>query len=256
MSVMLNCDTIQMEAYNSIVSGSPVVIFNSHPQIPINIPYGQRFLQSNEKCVKEAIQKFQEERPTDSKDLIVFTDYSHFVPTSGFDRILTSPIGFIAERFPILLKDVTKMVLPNQITLNLFVGSFECVEYATRFLDIDTVLSICQEDASHHIRNSRIRHKWFKVDDICTTNIIPIAKLCSDIIHKCVTQDKLVLVHCQAGISRSVAVVIYYLMEHQAMNYEQAYECVKYARWMAKPNKAFEQQLKDVTFQNGGIISR
>jgi protein-tyrosine phosphatase len=39
-----------------------------------------------------------------------------------------------------------------------------------------------------------------------------------------------ILVHCMAGVSRSVSLVIAYLIKHKDMNYEAAYTLVKSRR--------------------------
>ncbi|KAI8038949.1 dual specificity protein phosphatase 19 [Drosophila gunungcola] len=53
-----------------------------------------------------------------------------------------------------------------------------------------------------------------------------------------------VLVHCNAGVSRSASVVIGYLMQRRDMCYEDAYNLVKSWRPCIQPNAGFMQQLK------------
>ncbi|XP_016934291.1 dual specificity protein phosphatase 19 [Drosophila suzukii] len=53
-----------------------------------------------------------------------------------------------------------------------------------------------------------------------------------------------VLVHCNAGVSRSASVVIGYLMQRRDMSYEDAYNLVKSWRPSIQPNAGFMQQLK------------
>eukprot|EP01100_Stratorugosa_tubuloviscum_P015620 TRINITY_DN90_c0_g1_i4.p1 TRINITY_DN90_c0_g1~~TRINITY_DN90_c0_g1_i4.p1 ORF type:complete len:203 (-),score=106.96 TRINITY_DN90_c0_g1_i4:35-643(-) len=53
-----------------------------------------------------------------------------------------------------------------------------------------------------------------------------------------------VLVHCNAGISRSASIVIAYLMKKENLTYEQALNQVKAVRSVVKPNINFEMQLK------------
>ncbi|KAL0537916.1 hypothetical protein IC582_026907 [Cucumis melo] len=54
-----------------------------------------------------------------------------------------------------------------------------------------------------------------------------------------------VLVHCFAGISRSVTITVAYLMKKLGMNLTQALEHVKSRRPQAAPNIGFMVQLKD-----------
>jgi dual specificity MAP kinase phosphatase len=54
-----------------------------------------------------------------------------------------------------------------------------------------------------------------------------------------------VLVHCQAGISRSAAFVIGYLMENGGMTLDQAYQQVLSRRSVISPNLSFMGELKE-----------
>jgi hypothetical protein len=53
-----------------------------------------------------------------------------------------------------------------------------------------------------------------------------------------------ILVHCMAGVSRSVSLVVYYLMKKGNMSYSTAYGIVKGNRSIALPNSSFKTQLK------------
>ena len=52
------------------------------------------------------------------------------------------------------------------------------------------------------------------------------------------------LVHCHAGVSRSVSAVIYYLMQWYHFSYDEALEIVRQSRPIANPNPGFEHQLR------------
>ena len=52
-----------------------------------------------------------------------------------------------------------------------------------------------------------------------------------------------VLVHCQAGISRSATICLAYLMCHKGLNLEQAYDFLKARRSIIAPNLNFMRQL-------------
>ena len=51
------------------------------------------------------------------------------------------------------------------------------------------------------------------------------------------------MVHCQAGVSRSVSIVIAYLIRKNRTTYENALETVRQKRPVANPNKGFVKQL-------------
>jgi atypical dual specificity phosphatase len=64
------------------------------------------------------------------------------------------------------------------------------------------------------------------------------------LIHVLIIEGKNVFVHCGAGVSRSVSVVIAYLIKYNNMKYDQAFNLIKSIRWFIKPNSGFVEQLK------------
>ena len=63
-------------------------------------------------------------------------------------------------------------------------------------------------------------------------------------IDNCISKNEKILVHCVCGVSRSVTIVIAYLMYKQNLSYEEAFNLVHEKRNVAQPNKYFEKQLK------------
>ena len=57
-------------------------------------------------------------------------------------------------------------------------------------------------------------------------------------------QNGSILVHCNAGISRSSTIVIAYIMKERGESLQSALELVKTARPIAKPNPGFMKQLR------------
>ena len=56
-----------------------------------------------------------------------------------------------------------------------------------------------------------------------------------------------VLVHCNAGVSRSSSIVIHYLLTHGLVDsYDNALAVVRKVRPVAQPNEGFEAQLRTV----------
>jgi hypothetical protein len=81
------------------------------------------------------------------------------------------------------------------------------------------------------------------VKDSYDANISAKLTLVCQFIDKFIEQDKAVLIFSDLGISRSVAVVIAYLVYHTGYTLTTAYEHVKDCRQTACPNQAFLQQL-------------
>lgn len=57
-----------------------------------------------------------------------------------------------------------------------------------------------------------------------------------------------ILVHCMAGVSRSVSCIIYYMMKKYHVDYDSAYDSIKNRRNIINPNDSFVLQLKE--YQN------
>ena len=63
------------------------------------------------------------------------------------------------------------------------------------------------------------------------------------ILCKNIESDKRILIHCLSSQSRSVTVVIYFLMRNYGMDYNDAYKFIKTQREEICVNKYFEYQL-------------
>lgn len=54
-----------------------------------------------------------------------------------------------------------------------------------------------------------------------------------------------VLVHCNAGVSRSGAIVVSYVMKNKGLSYDDALAFLREKRKKVTPNTAFEKQLRE-----------
>lgn len=72
-------------------------------------------------------------------------------------------------------------------------------------------------------------------------------------------EDGVVLVHCNAGVSRAAAIVIGFLMNSERLSFARAFSVVKNARPAACPNPGFMEQLhkyqEQIVKANGSINS-
>lgn len=86
----------------------------------------------------------------------------------------------------------------------------------------------------------------FVIDDDKNQNISQYFSPVHAIISKAISENKNVIVHCAAGMSRSTSLVIAYLMIQNKWAYEEAYNFVKKRRPITEPNTGFVKQLKQL----------
>ncbi|ORZ15769.1 protein-tyrosine phosphatase-like protein [Absidia repens] len=89
-----------------------------------------------------------------------------------------------------------------------------------------------------------IIYKNIHIEDLPKENIIQYFDDTFDFIDEARSNGKAVLVHCQAGMSRSVTIVAAYMMRKANIGYEQALTMIKSRRPWAAPNDGFMAQLE------------
>ena len=91
------------------------------------------------------------------------------------------------------------------------------------------------------------RYKYLNIEllDLPQANIRQVFSRTNEFIQEAVVDDGCVLIHCNAGISRSASIVLAYLLGIHLMRYEDAYNLLKTARSKIRPNEGFVAQLKD-----------
>ncbi|KAK7171132.1 hypothetical protein R3I94_001140 [Phoxinus phoxinus] len=87
-------------------------------------------------------------------------------------------------------------------------------------------------------------YKTVTMMDIPETDITSYFPECFQFIKEASQQDGVVLVHCNAGVSRSASVVIGFLMSQEKMSFDEAFSVAKTARPSIQPNPGFMNQLK------------
>lgn len=179
------------------------------------------------------------------------TKKSHLNPT---ETVLTTPDGrrYLqnkSESIPInsalygFVVDTKPDKIPARIIEHIYLGSQDCCEHdvLSRY-NITSVLSVGVPPPCEY---PDVDYKYVACLDLPDTDIKNIlVKDCVPFIEKCVECNSNVLIHCNAGVSRSSAVVIGYLVLIKGYTYDDAYTAVKIARSCVRPNKGFEEQLK------------
>jgi protein-tyrosine phosphatase len=136
----------------------------------------------------------------------------------------------------------------DRISDNIFLGNWfdSTNEWKLKFNNIKCILTLNENNVHTEadmdmFSKLGIRYKYVQIQDSLDANILPHIDSSIRFLKKC---DGNVLVHCSAGISRSVSIVVAYLMKENNMSYISAIDYVKKRRSIANPNYSFVQQLK------------
>lgn len=147
--------------------------------------------------------------------------------------------GFIIDTKPDLV--------PACILDYLYLGSQDAVMKA----NIDTyhltdILSIGIETPTSDIVyvDGNVTANFIECLDLPETRLDPIIKQTNQIIKSVCEKNGRVLVHCNAGVSRSSSICIGYLILELKLTFDSAYSLVKSKRECIAPNNGFLKQLK------------
>ena len=126
----------------------------------------------------------------------------------------------------------------SKITDDLYISdAANALDYTSlKKLGIKQILIVGKELPRHGDLYFKVFH--IKIDDTPNENIKKFFNSSFNFIKKNKT-----LVHCAMGVSRSVSIVIAYLMRAKNMSYNDALTLVKKERSIASPNHGFVKQL-------------
>lgn len=109
--------------------------------------------------------------------------------------------------------------------------------------DIKIVIRLSEDD-NKSIYPESIEFYNFELEDNCLFKgeLLQYSKIIKDIV--CRNKSKNILIHCNEGQSRSVSVIIYYLMTTYKIGFDLSLGLIKKIKPDVKPNPAFESILR------------
>jgi hypothetical protein len=110
-------------------------------------------------------------------------------------------------------------------------------------LGITHIVNCAKEVPDYFKGDFNFQYLHLMLDDVPDENITRIFKVSAQFIGQALDNGGVVLVHCWAGVSRSVTVVIYYLVTTLGISVKEALEGIRKRRPIANPNRGFIQQL-------------
>ncbi|XP_070701356.1 dual specificity protein phosphatase 22-B [Pempheris klunzingeri] len=132
----------------------------------------------------------------------------------------------------------------NKVLPDLYLGNFKDArdreQLATN--NITHILSI--HDSATPILQE-MTYLCISAADLPTQNLTQHFKQSITFIHESRLKGEGCLVHCLAGVSRSVTLVIAYIMTVTGLGWQEALAAVKVARPCAGPNLGFQRQLQE-----------
>ncbi|ORX93882.1 dual specificity protein phosphatase 12 [Basidiobolus meristosporus CBS 931.73] len=131
----------------------------------------------------------------------------------------------------------------QEVIPGLFVGNAQAAENL-EFLQNAGITHVLQ--ATNFMTPSfpeKFEYKIVDIEDMAECNIIKHFPETNQYIQDCLDQGGKVLVHCVAGVSRSVTFVCAYLMKTFNLEPLEALKKIKAVRFMANPNHGFFDQL-------------
>lgn len=177
-------------------------------------------------------------KATDTK--VRYADGTQVLVRSSGDveQVTSTGFGFVVDTKP---DPIPAEILKRE----LFLGSQDAVEVETlRKYNIRAVLSVgieCPMELPGDILG-----KFVPCLDLPETIFESVLDESIEFIRRCTELEFPVLVHCNAGVSRSSSVVIGYLIRECHLPFDEAFRAVKLKRPAIQPNAGFLKFLKNL----------
>lgn len=132
----------------------------------------------------------------------------------------------------------------SEISKNLYISSWKTASELVSTSDkgIDYTLSAMSINPNLSVPEQQ--HLWLQIEDSSSQNILQYFEKSNKFIAFALSKNAKVLVHCFAGISRSVTLVAAYLMKENNWNTEEALSHINERRSGISPNANFLRQLR------------
>ncbi|XP_053592848.1 dual specificity protein phosphatase 19 [Microplitis demolitor] len=145
---------------------------------------------------------------------------------------------FVIDNKPNLKID---LIIPG-----LFLSSQDPV-YNLDILESHEIKNVLSLGINPEIKFLTIKYHYVDILDLPEFDLFKVLNECIKVIHENIKEN--ILVHCNAGVSRSPTIVIGYLMACKEMSYTQAYDFVKNIRYI-RPNDGFVNKLKSIKLED------
>ncbi|KAL3812692.1 hypothetical protein ACJIZ3_013960 [Penstemon smallii] len=157
--------------------------------------------------------------------------------------------GVYKERLAAILRitQATKIIkediIPCKIEEDLYLGSLGSANNKSALISLNVTHILTVANSLPIAHPNDFKYKIIEVRDRSDVSLLPFFDECFAFIEEARTTGGAVLVHCFAGRSRSVTIIVAYLMFKNGMSLSEAMEHVKGKRPVVSPNSGFMLQL-------------
>ena len=135
-------------------------------------------------------------------------------------------------------------IYPDKVLDYLFLGSLRTAQTVTVYHDLDIGYVLTTGRNLEVVVEPWMKQLVLNVDDFPEQGMIPIFEEAFRFIDEARSNKKGVLIHCFAGLSRSVTIAVAYIMHLKGMTCDEALAMVRKARPAARPNDGFLNELR------------
>lgn len=141
-----------------------------------------------------------------------------------------------------MLNSISHIRLKHGFSNEFFIGNLAnaCNEPALRLRGINVVISLLDEDDDLEHFDGIMYHRFNIPDGY--GDIVPVAQQVAAVIDG-LDEPARIYLHCAMGISRSVSVLIYYIMLKSGTSYAKARKEIRDSRRVAAPVEHYRNQL-------------
>jgi dual specificity phosphatase 12 len=141
---------------------------------------------------------------------------------------------------------------PVRIDEGLYLGSLKHANdvQMLKNLGITHVLTCIKGVNSWYNGEHAIKHRIIPVNDVETEDFAQHFDTAADFIHHAIHTNNIILVHCQAGISRSTSAIVAYHIKYKSMNVDESLDFIVTRKKDVCPNDGFKRQLHRFHFKH------
>lgn len=143
----------------------------------------------------------------------------------------------------------------SKITEQIFIGNYKDASNRD-WLDKNNITHIVNAtaDLPNYFTN-HYKYLQLRLDDTLYQSLYEVLEPSYKFIYNAVGNGGTVLIHCHAGISRSVSIAIYFLMKVNRSTYLKTLDFIRTKRIIANPNPGFARQLVSVSPEANKIFT-